>query len=334
VVDGQRQIRPDSRIERRGTPMRSKDEVVVYNMVATPFQDDGTLDLEAYRALLELMCEANVGVYLGSGGAGEGHALTVGELGQLYDVGVATCKGRVPVAANPREARSAGAMLEVAREAVRAGVDLVQLYPLDAGHGMIPTLVEQDRYYRYLLEQLDHPISISVHVSVGYVTPIALLERLTKEFPSIEAINVMGPPLTYFVELGDALAGTGRTVQLYAPMGSLVPSLYAGAFGCMAAEPNLIPHSSRALADAVLAGQSEEIADRLLFMTRFAHLVNRWAPSTARWVKMGLKVLDLPGGNGVMREPHVLPDASQVAEMDAEFKRLGVVERERQLRDE
>jgi 4-hydroxy-tetrahydrodipicolinate synthase len=311
--------------------MRSSREVVVYNMVATPFHEDGTVDLEAYRALLELMCAANVGVYLGSGGAGEGHALTVGELGQLYDVGVATCKGRVPVAANPREARTAAAMLEVAREAVRAGVDLVQLYPLDAGHGMIPTPVEQEQYYRSLLEQLDHPISISVHVSVGYVTPIPLLQRLAKDFSSIQAINVMGPPLSYFVELADALGQTGRTVQLYAPMGSLVPALYVGGFGCMAAEPNLIPSSSRALADAVLDGESDAIADRLLFMTRFAHLVNRWAPSTARWVKMGLKVLGLPGGNGVMREPHVLPDASQVEEMKSEFERLGVVERERSL---
>jgi len=308
--------------------MRSKAEVIVYNMVATPFDDEGKVDLGSYRALLETMANANVGVYLGSGGAGEGHALSIEELRSLYDVGVATCRGKVPVAANPREARTAAEMLRLTSEAVSAGVDLVQLYPLDAGHGMVPTLSEQERYYRYLLEQIHHPLAISVHVSVGYITPVDLLVRLVKDFPAVEAINVMGPPLDYFVALSDALSEANRSIRLYSGMHMLVPTLYAGAFGCLAAEPNLIPKTSRRFADAVLDGRQEEISDNLVFMTRFQSVVNRWAPSTARWVKMGLKVLDLPGGNGVLREPYVLPDATQLAAMDAEFKRLGVRQRE------
>ena len=49
-----------------------------------------------------------------------------------------------------------------------------------------------------------------------------------------------------------------------------------------------------------------------------------WAPSTARWAKMGLRVLGLPGGNGVLREPYLLPGEDQLAEMRREFDRLGV----------
>ena len=195
--------------------MKSSADVTVYCMVATPFDDAGNLDLPSYRSLLERMCAANIGVYLGSGGAGEGHALAVEELRSLYDVGVATCKGRVPVAANPREARTAVEMHRLTSEAVSVGVDLVQLYPLDAGHGMIPTYTEQEHYYRSLLEAIDHPLAISVHVSVGYVTPIDLLVRLAQDFPSVEAINVMGPPLTYFVELQDALGEAHRSLKLY-----------------------------------------------------------------------------------------------------------------------
>jgi dihydrodipicolinate synthase/N-acetylneuraminate lyase len=138
----------------------------------------------------------------------------------------------------------------------------------------------------------------------------------------------MGPPLTYFVELKDALEEATRSLKLYAGMHVLVPSLYAGASGCLAAEPNLIPVTSRRFADVVLHGGPEEIADELLFMTRFSSVVNRWAPSTARWVKMGLKVLDMPGGNGVLREPYVLPGADQLAAMGAEFQKLGVRKRE------
>jgi 4-hydroxy-tetrahydrodipicolinate synthase len=297
-------------------------------MVATPFDERANPDLNAYRDLLDLMCRANVGVYLGSGGAGEGHALTLAELSDLYRVGVETCRGRVPVAANPREARTAKDMLVLATEAASAGVDLVQLYPLDAGHGMVPTTGEQERYYRFLLEQLDHPTAISVHVSVGYVTPIPLLVNLAKEYRSIEAINVMGPPLHYFVELSDALQDAGVSPKLYAGMHQLLPTLCAGGSGCLAAEPNLFPRLCRAFADAIARNDQDRVGDLLVWMTRLQSLVSRWAPSTARWVKMGLKVLDLPGGNGVIREPYVLPGADALAEMSAGFDALGLAERE------
>ena len=66
-------------------------------------------------------------------------------------------------------------------------------------------------------------------------------------------------------------------------------------------------------------------------MTRLQSTVNRWAPSTARWVKMGLRVLGLPGGNGALREPYVLPDESQLTEMKIAFERLGVASREAAL---
>jgi 4-hydroxy-tetrahydrodipicolinate synthase len=308
--------------------VKSAGDITVYCMVATPFDERANLDLDAYRDLLDLMCQANVGVYLGSGGAGEGHALTVAELAELYQVGVETCRGRVPVAANPREARTATDMLALATEAARAGVDLVQLYPLDAGHGMIPTAPEQERYYRFLLERLDHPAAISVHVSVGYVTPIPLLVKLAKEYRSIEAINVMGPPLDYFVALSGALQDAGVSPKLYAGMHQLLPTLYAGGSGCLAAEPNLVPRLSRAFADAIAGNDQDRVGDLLVWMTRLQSLVSRWAPSTARWVKMGLNVLGLPGGNGVIREPYVLPGADALAEMSAGFEALGLSERE------
>jgi hypothetical protein len=44
-------------------------------------------------------------------------------------------------------------------------------------------------------------------------------------------------------------------------------------------------------------------------------VVNRWAPSTARWLKMAMKVLDLPAGNGVLRRPYMLPPESEQREM-------------------
>lgn len=303
--------------------MRTPADVTVYNMMATPFRDDGALDLDGYAALLENMCAANIGVYLGSGGAGEGHALSVAELRDVYSVGVQVCKGRVPVAANPREPRTAADMLDLATAAATAGVDLVQLYSLDAGHGMKPTAAELERYYTFLLDRLDHPTAISVHMYYAYPVTPTLLADLCGQYPQVEAINVI-MPTPYFLEVREALASVPRDIRLYTSMMTMVEGLYAGSSGVQAAEPNIIPFSMRRLVDSVLTGDLATAGELFPFVYDVMRVCSRWAPSTARWLKMALKVLDLPGANGVLREPYLLPGAGELASMGEAFERLDV----------
>lgn len=305
--------------------MRPPDEVTIYSMVATPFGADGSLDLDAYAALLDRTCIRGVGVYLGSGGAAEGHALSLAELAALYRVGVDVCGGRVPVAANPRESRTAAATLELASMAVEAGVDRVQVYPLDPGHGMKPTPTELERYYRFVLERLDHPVALSVHSATPYPVSAAFVASLCLEFPRVDAVNVI-MPMAYFRELQRRLTGHGRPIELYTSVSWLVDGLYAGSSGCLAAEPNLIPHTMRQLAEAVLAGDTATAAELHRVLYGLIDVAQRWAPSTARWLKMGLRVLDLPGRNGVLREPYVLPDEGEIDEMRRAFAELRVAE--------
>jgi dihydrodipicolinate synthase/N-acetylneuraminate lyase len=300
--------------------MASPTTIDVFCMAATPFTDDGSIDEAALRLHLRRMVDANNAVYLGSGGAAEGHALTDDELRRVYAIGVEECKGKVPVYANPPEPRTAERMLHVATMAVEAGVDVVQLYPVDAGHGMIPSVREQEAYFRELLEAIDHPTAISIHVAVGYVQPISLLQRLAADHPQIVAFNVMGPPPSYLVELMDAVP----RCDAYMPIGALLMALPLGAKGCLAAEPNLVPRLCRSIADAYLAGDMAAAGVAQANVIRLAAIVNRWAPSTARWVKMGLTVLGLPGGNGVLRRPYVLPPQNEIDEMAAAFDALDV----------
>jgi len=303
-----------------GTPMIAS-EPTVFCMLATPFDADGSVDEPGLRALLRRMVQARVGVYLGSGGAGEGHALSLRELRRVYDIGVAECGGKVPTYANPPEARSAGQMLEMMREAVLAGVDVVQIYPVDGGHGMRPTYAEQERYYHHLLDRIDHPIALSVHVSSGYIVPIALLKALCERYPQIIAINVMGTPIHYLVELRDAVPG----IAIYVRMVNVVEGLAIGCQGCLAAEPNIVPRLCRSVVDHYRAGDMVACGAALANVVRFAAIVDRWSPSTARWVKMAMMVLDLPGsGAGRLREPYVLPAQSELDAMAAAFEKLGV----------
>jgi 4-hydroxy-tetrahydrodipicolinate synthase len=288
-------------------------------MSATPFDDAGQLDEQAIRAHLGRLADAGVGVYLGSGGAGEGHALSDAELARLYAIGVSECGGRVPTFANPPESRTAEEMLGKARLAVDAAVDCVQLYAVDGGHGMRPTEAEQELYYRRLLDEIDHPVAISVHPYQGYLTPVPLLARLARDYQQLVAINVMVRPYNYWVELKDALRSG---IDFYCVGYDLVQGLSLGAAGCLSAEPNLAPATCRSIVDRALAGDLAGAGAAQADLIRLGNVVSRWAPSTARWVKMGLKVLGL--GNGVLRPPYQLPDGSEQAVMAAEFARLGL----------
>lgn len=313
--------------------MLAPEDLTAYAMVATPFTPDGELDLDAYAALLEQMCEADIGVYIGSGGAGEGHALTLPELTALYRTGVEVVQGRVPVAANPPEPRTARAMLAVATAAADSGVDLVQLYSPDPGHAMEPTPTELERYYRFLLERLDCRIALSVHANSTYRVPTALLATLCADFPQIEAVNVV-MPVEYHLELQDRLGDVvDREVRIYTSMRTMVDGLLIGCHGFLAAEPNLIPFTMRRLASAVVSeGPRDELAELNRFVLELIRGVKRWHPSTARWVKMGLLVLGLPGGNGILREPYVLPAEDEIDRMRELFRRLRVAEIEEESR--
>ena len=294
-------------------------------MAATPFAANGQVDEPALRALLQHLVAANVGVYLGSGGAGEGHALTHAELRRVYEIGVAECRGRVPVHANPPEPRTASAMLELARHAVAANVDVVQLYPLDAGHAMRPTAAEQRAYYHELLDAIDHPVALSVHVYAGYMAPVALLSELCNAYSQVVAINVIGAPLPYFVELKDAV---GSRVALNVRLANAIEGLAMGAQGFLAAEPNIVPLLCRSIVDRLAARDLAGAGDALAQLVRFATVVNRWAPSTARWVKMAMKVLDLPGGRGGLRKPYLMPPAAELNEMATSISKLRIAELE------
>lgn len=289
----------------------------LFCMLATPFKEDGSLDEQALRLHLRRMVDSGTDVYLGSGGAGEAHAMTIDELRRVYEIGVQECKGKVKTYANPREARTANDMYALCRIAMDAGVDMVQVYPVEPGHGMVPTFAEQEQYYRDVLDRIPEPVAISVHPYVGYTTPIALLKKLCKEYPQVSAINVMGTPMNYFVELKDAL---DSKVTLYTGMRDFVLALSLGSQGCLQAESNLAPRLCRSIATRWSKGDIQGAGESMANVIRLTNIVQHWAPTTARWVKMGMKVLGM--GNGVLRRPYLLPPQSELDRMAAMFEAM------------
>jgi dihydrodipicolinate synthase/N-acetylneuraminate lyase len=127
------------------------------------------------------------------------------------------------------------------------------------------------------------------------------------------------------MEVRDALPDS---VRMYTSVLNVLQGFALGASGALLAENNVIPNVCRRIADGWATRDLDMASDAARTVQRFSNVVNRWAPSTARWVKMALHVLDLPAGNGVLRRPYLLPPESEQAEMAQAFDALRIREAE------
>ena len=296
----------------------------MFSMVVTPMDDKGHLDEVGIRAHLRRQIDAGVGVYLGSGGSGEGHALTIDELAQLYRIGVDECKGKVPVYCNPPESRSANEMLAKSRQAIDAGADLVQFYQLDAGHGRVPVIAEQEMYFRDLLEAIDHPVGISIHLAVGYLAPCSLVTKLCLDYPQIKLVNIpFGPTMNYLVQLRDAIPDA---IKIYVGMHNVLSGLAMGAWGAQVTETNQIPHLCQAVVDEFVAGNVARAAELYAHVLRVTDVIDSGRRVSADGPKAALKALGFDVG--APRHPRVPVDDATVDKMRSEFARLGTLDLE------
>jgi 4-hydroxy-tetrahydrodipicolinate synthase len=265
----------------------------MFCMVVTAMDQQGQIDEEGCRAHLRRMIDGGVGIYLASGGSGQGHALEPHELKRVYEIGVSECKGKIPVYCNPPEARTAKEMIGKCQLAIEAGVEVVQLYQIDSGHGRHPTLTEQERYFRDCLEAIDHPVVLSIHQSSGFLAPVTMTAKLCNDYPQIKGVNLHGPSLPYFVQLQDSVS---PSVKLYGGSNTLLSMLPLGGWGAQAAEPNLVPNLSRSIIDHFLAGRVKEMGDTYKQLLRIWGAVALAEAESQDGRKAVLRAMGLPGG--------------------------------------
>src|SRR5579872_1631771 len=178
---------------------------------ATTFSPGGGFDEPAFRLFLQRLVENGVGVYLGSGGSGEGHALTDDELDRVYRVGVDVCKGKVPVHANMPEHHTAAVTKRRALQAAAAGVELINIYGPAGWHGYRATDRELAAYFDAILPHIDHPVALSPMPGIGYTPSPAVIAAAAAKYENVRAINLAALGEEYFLTLQAALR---REVEL------------------------------------------------------------------------------------------------------------------------
>lgn len=290
---------------------------------ATTFSASGALDEDAMRKFLQRFVDANIGVYLASGGSGEGHSLTVDEIRRVYAIGVEVCKGKVPVNANPPEHFTARVTREHVLLAIEAGVDLVNVYGPAGWHGYKPTDGEYLAYFDTVLASIRHEVALAPNPTMGYTPKPAVIAQICRKYPQVAAVNLKGVSDGYFVELREQLS---RDVPLYVELTGSLNTLALGAAGMLVAEANVVPKTYRRYIDCYANGNFDELARIYASLKRFNRYVSHWNPSNPRWIKMALRAFRLPGGAGGVREPYCMPEPAQIAKFTDGLLRLRLPE--------
>jgi dihydrodipicolinate synthase/N-acetylneuraminate lyase len=288
----------------------------------TLFTPTKALDEDAYRESLQRFVEFGIGPFLASGGSGEANSLSWDEVRRVYQIGVEVCRDKVPVYANMPEVRSAREAIDFSRLAIETGVDIVNLYGPASLHGYRPTDGELTAYFDEVLTAIKHPVTLAPNPIQGYTIKARLIAELCNRYPQVESVTLNGlDGDAYFIDLRDALT---RDVGMNVPLSGSFHTLGLGATGLSCNETNFIPRTLRQYVDCYdrgdLAGANQIYAD----LRRFQRFVEQWPG--ARWQKMALKVFRLPGGEGGLRKPYLMPGDAELERFTTGLLALGLAE--------
>ena len=294
--------------------------------VATAFTKDGSgIDAAAQRKFLQRFVDSRLGVYLGSGGQGEGHTLSKDELRQVYEIGVEVCKGKVPVFANPPEQYTARGNIEHMKLALDCGVEGVNLYAIAGLHSMRPTERELRVYYDTVLSAIQGPVALAAQPLVGYSVKPELIAELCNKYKQVMTVNLTGVTDAYFLKLKDLVK---RPMRYDVPITGGFEMLNLGATGLLGTEANIIPKTYRRYIDLVEQRDYAAAAQIYAQIKRYLDYTSAWNPGPVRWIKMAMKTLKLPGGEGGIREPYQMPPDDELKRFTDGLLHLGIPELE------
>ena len=234
----------------------------IFHILATPFREDGALDVEGLPRLIDSALATGVSGLTILGIAGEAHRLTDEERRRVVETVVKEARGRVPVAVGVSASGThlATAFARVARE---HGADALMVAP-PAGLKNLDAVAE---YYRTVAAATALPIVLRDEpVTTQVNMPAPFIAQLCAEIPLVEAVKLEEPPTLPKITRLRALFGT--RVAIFGGLGGVYffEELSRGADGAMTGFP--FPEALRTIREHFVAGRRDEA--RALFY--------RWLP--------------------------------------------------------
>jgi 4-hydroxy-tetrahydrodipicolinate synthase len=206
----------------------------IFHILATPFRDDGALDVAGVPRLVEAALATGVHGLTILGIAGEAHRLTDEERRQMVEAVVKETRGRVPVAVGA-SAPGTHLAMAFARTARELGADALMVAPPQG----LKNLDAAFEYYRAGAEAAA-PLPLVVQdepITTGVQMPASVIASLANQIPRVEAVKLEEAPTLPKITRLRALLG--QRVAIFGGLGGVYffEELSRGADGAMTGFP-------------------------------------------------------------------------------------------------
>jgi 4-hydroxy-tetrahydrodipicolinate synthase len=219
--------------------------------LATPFQADGQLDLDAFARLIQGQLAGGTQGLVVAGSTGEAHALSDDELALVVAKALAVVAGRVPLLVGTGSANTAKT-IAATRRARDLGADAALIV---TPYYVRPTQQGLLQHYRAIADAVELPI---VLYNVPGRTGCDLLPATVAQLAAHPRIVAIKEAVADAQRMQDLLALRSVSFQvLSGDDGSACRALLAGADGVISVANNLVPAQFRALCDAARGGHRD-----------------------------------------------------------------------------
>ncbi len=204
----------------------------VYPILATPFTDDGKIDIPSQLRLVDHLLEQGVHGLGAFGNAGEGYTLAVAEKAQLLEAVVRRVDGRAPIIVGVG-ATGTQLAVEACRQAQDRGAAGLMVLP---PYYLRPDADGVRAFFSAISDAVDIPIMVQDAPLLSQVSlPASLLARMGREIEHVDYVKVEAPPTAPKITRTRECAGDALTLFGGLNGQFLIEEVQRGARGTMPA---------------------------------------------------------------------------------------------------
>ena len=217
--------------------------------LVTPFKEDGAVDYEQLRKLVDFHVNHKTDAIIVCGTSGESSTLTVEEHLECIAVVAEQANGRIPVVAGTGSNDTVTA-IELSQEAEKCGVDglliVTPYYNKATQNGLI-------QHYSKIASSVDIPIIMyNVASRTGLNIQPSTAVKLAKENENIVAIKEASGNISQVADIAYLADGC---LDIYSGNDDqIVPIMSLGGIGVISVTANIIPEDTHELCQAYLDG--------------------------------------------------------------------------------
>jgi len=220
--------------------------------IVTPFLENGGIDEEALRNLVEFQLNNNIDGIVPCGTTGESPTLDYEEHHKVIEIVIDAANGKVPVIAGTGS-NSAKEAIDITRKAADAGANAsLQVCP----YYNKPTQEGLFQHFSAIANSVDIPIIIyNIQGRTGINMETGTLARLAKEHSNIVGVKEASGNVAQMMDVISTLPG--NFTVLSGDDNLTLPLMSLGGKGVISVASNIVPREMHQLAEYVLNGDFE-----------------------------------------------------------------------------